>query len=291
MKKTIGYYILLVLTWPMQFFPLAFHYLFADLFYFLIYKVFGYRKKVVADNLQHSFPQMSELERKRVERKFYHSFADLFIETLYYNHTPYRKVEKRLVVENLELVHRLLGEGKNVVMLAGHLGNWEYFQLFRTPLDGQKFYVYKQLGNKTFDQFYRRIRSRGAAPLEMRETYRTLLSVANSDSRYVVFTISDQRPLKSELKHWITFMNQDTPVITGTERIARKTKAAVVFTEFTRIKRGYQKLRFELITEDASNEPEFEITHSFMRKLEESIKAHPDQYFWTHKRWKYKKSQ
>jgi Kdo2-lipid IVA lauroyltransferase/acyltransferase len=289
MKKTFGYYILLVLTWPMQFFPLAFHFLFADLFYFLIYRVFGYRKKVVTENLRHSFPQMQEMERKQVEKKFYRSFADLFIETLYYNHTPYKKVKKRLVVENLELVHRLLGEGRNVVMLAGHLGNWEYFQLFRTPLDGQKFYVYKQLGNKTFDQFYRRARSRGATPLEMRETYRTLLSVANSESRYVVFTISDQRPLKSELKHWMTFMNQDTPVITGTERIARKTKAAVVFTEFTRIKRGYQKLRFELITEDASKTSEFEITHSFMHKLEESIIAHPDQYFWTHKRWKYKR--
>jgi KDO2-lipid IV(A) lauroyltransferase len=289
MNKTVGYYILSGLTWPMQFFPLAFHFLVADLLYILMYMIFGYRKKIVTGNLKKSFPEKSDLERKIIEKKFYRGFADMFIETLYYNHTPYKKVGKRLVVENLELVHRLLGEGKNVVMLAGHIGNWEYFQLFRTPLDGQKFYVYKQLGNKTFDQFYKHIRSRGAAPLEMRETYRTLLSVADSEYRYVVFTISDQRPLKSELRHWITFMNQDTPVITGTERIARKTKAAVVFTEFTRDKRGYQKLRFELITQDASKTSELEITRSFMGKLEESIKSHPEQYFWTHKRWKYKR--
>jgi KDO2-lipid IV(A) lauroyltransferase len=287
MKKTVGFYILSGLTWPMQFFPLAFHFLFADILYFLMYSVLGYRKKVVTENLKKSFPEKSDLERKKIEKKFYSGFADMFVETLYYKHTPYKKVKKRLVVENLELVHRLLGEGKNVMMLAGHMGNWEYFQLFRTPLDGQKFYVYKHLGNKTFDQFYKQIRSRGAAPLEMRDTYRTLISVANSDNRYVVFTISDQRPLKSELKHWITFMNQDTPVITGAERIARKTKAAVVFTEFTRIKRGYQNLRFELITEDASKTSELEITHLFMHKLENSIIAHPDQYFWTHKRWKY----
>jgi len=289
MRKTIGYYFLMAVTWPMQFLPLSFHYLVSDLVYVLVYHVTGYRKKVVEENLAKSFPEKTAKERKAIEKKFYWNFADLFIETLYYNHAPYKKVKKRLVVENLELVQRLLSEGRNVVMLAGHLGNWEYFQLFRTPLDGQKFYVYKQMGNKAFDQFYKRIRSRGAAPLEMRETYRTLLSVANSNNRYVVFTISDQRPLKTELKHWITFMNQDTPVITGTERIARKTNAAVVFTEFTRIKRGYQKLRFELITEDASCLPEFEMTHSFMQKLEKSIQAHPDQYFWTHKRWKYKR--
>jgi len=164
MKKTVGYYILLAITWPMKFFPLEFHYLFADLFYILMYKVFGYRKDVVDENLKNSFPAMSLLERKEVEKKYYRSFADLFVETLYFTHTPYKKVEKRLKVENLELVHRLLGEGKNVVMLAGHLGKWEFFQLFRTPLDGQKYYIYKHLGNKTFDQFYKRIRSRGGAP-------------------------------------------------------------------------------------------------------------------------------
>jgi KDO2-lipid IV(A) lauroyltransferase len=290
MKKTVGFYLLSGMTWPMQFFPLAVHFLFADLLYFLLYRVFGYRKIIVSENLKNSFPEKSDLERKKIEKKFYHRFADMFIETLYYNHTPYKKVEKRLEVENLELVHNLLGKGKNVVMLSGHLGNWEYFQLFRTPLNGQKFYVYKQLGNKTFDHFYKRIRSRGATPLEMRDTYRTLISIANSDNRYVVFTISDQRPFKSELKHWITFMNQDTPVITGTERIARKTNAAVVFTEFTSIKRGYQNLRFELITEDAGKTSELEITQMFMHKLEDSIIAHPDQYFWTHKRWKYQRN-
>jgi KDO2-lipid IV(A) lauroyltransferase len=273
----------------MQFFPLAFHFLFADLLYFSIYKVLGYRKKVVVDNLQHSFPLMSDLERKKIERKFYRNFADMFIETLYFTHAPYIWTKKRLVVENLELVEELLAEGKNLIMLAGHLGNWEYFQLFRTHLNAQKFYIYKHLENKTFDQFYKRQRSRGAAPLEMRETYRTLHSFTKPGHQYVAFMISDQRPLKNDLTHWITFLNQDTPVLTGTERIARKTKAAVVFTEITRIKRGYQKLRFELITEDIDKTKEFEMTHLFMEKLENSVIKYPDQYFWTHKRWKYKR--
>jgi len=289
MKKTIGYYLLLALTWPMQFFPLAFHFLFSDLFYFLIYRVFGYRKNVVADNLKHSFPMMSEMERKEVEKKFYHNFADLFIETLYLNQTPYRKTAKRLFVENPELVKRLIDSGKNVILIAGHLGNWEYSQLFRPEFNAQRFFVYKHLESKTFDQFYKRLRTRGAIPLEMRETYRTLHSVAKSGKQYIALMISDQRPLKSELKHWITFLNQDTPVLTGTERVARKTNAAVVFAEITKIKRGFQKARLELVTEDADNTEEFEITHLFMKKLEDSIIAHPDEYFWTHKRWKYKR--
>jgi Kdo2-lipid IVA lauroyltransferase/acyltransferase len=289
MKKTVGYYILLVMTWPMQFFPLEFHFLLADLFYFLVYKVLGYRKTVVAENLQHSFPLKSDLERKSIEKKFYRNFADMFVETLYFTHAPLTQTEKRLKIENIEVVEKLLANGKNIIFLAGHLGNWECFQLVGPKLNVSKFFVYKQLGNKTFDQFYRYLRSRGGAPLEMRETYRTLHSVTNSGNQFVTFMISDQRPLKSDLKHWITFMNQDTPVLTGTEKIARKMDAAVVFTEITKIKRGYQKIRFELITQEGTEYKELEITRTFMGKLEESINAYPDQYFWTHKRWKYKR--
>lgn len=289
MKKTVGYYILLVLTWPMQFFPLEFHFLLADLFYFLIYRVFGYRKTVVAENLRNSFPLKSDLERKSIEKKFYRNFADMFVETLYFTHAPSRKTGKRLKVENIELINTLLANGKNVIFLAGHLGNWEYFQLFGDKLYVSKFFVYKKLGNKTFDQFYRYLRSHGGTPLEMRETYRTLHSVTNSGTQFVTFMISDQRPLKSDLNHWITFMNQETPVLTGTEKIARKMDAAVVFTEITKIRRGYQKIRFELITQDSTENKELEITRIFMGKLEESINAYPDQYFWTHKRWKYKR--
>jgi KDO2-lipid IV(A) lauroyltransferase len=213
----------------------------------------------------------------------------MFIETLYFTHTSYRKTAKRLKVENLELVHKLLAKGKNVILVSGHLGNWEYFQLFREKLDAHKFFVYKHLGNKTFDQYYKRLRSVAAEPLEMGETYRKLYSTIRSGEKYIGFFLSDQRPPGNELFYWIKFMNQDTPVMTGTEKIARNTNAAVVYTEITRVRRGYCRLKFELLIEDVGIPKGFEITDRFMARLEESIKQYPDQYFWTHKRWKYKK--
>jgi KDO2-lipid IV(A) lauroyltransferase len=289
MKKTFGYVVLMVLTWPMQFFPLGFHYVFSNILFFLFYRVVGYRRKVVAENIRKSLPEKSAIERAAIVKKFYHHFADMFIEALYFTHTSYRKTSKLLEVENLELVHQLLAKGKNVILVSGHVGNWEYFQLFREKLDGLKYYVYKRMGNKTFDDFYKRIRSRGAEPLEMGETYRRLYSTVKSGEKYIAFFISDQRPLANELFYWLTFMNQDTPVMTGTEKIARNTNAAVVYTEIIRVKRGYARLRFELLKEDIGIPKGYEITDRFMARLEESIRQYPDQYFWTHKRWKYKK--
>jgi Kdo2-lipid IVA lauroyltransferase/acyltransferase len=290
MKKAFGYYILILITWPMQFFPLGFHYLFADVLFFLFYRVAGYRKKVVNENLRNAFPEKTQTERDEIERKFYHHFIDMFIETLYFTHANQRKASKRLVFENLELIYDQYAKGKNVIFILGHLGNWEFFQLVREEVKSPKFFVYKKLGSKAFDQYYKLLRSRAAQPLEMGETYRKLFEACRKGEQFTAFFISDQRPLRTELFYWLTFLNQDTPVLTGTEKIARKMNASVIYLEFSEIKRGYQKARLELISDDVSNTAEHEITNLFFEKLEKSIRQYPHQYFWTHKRWKYKKN-
>ena len=123
MKKSPGYYILLAITWPMQLFPLAFHYLIADLLYILVYRVAGYRKAVVAENLRNSFPEKSPEERKLIEKQFYHGFTDMFIETLYFTHINIEKQKHRLEVVNFKPVQDLLDKGRNVITVAGHFGN------------------------------------------------------------------------------------------------------------------------------------------------------------------------
>jgi len=274
----------------MQFLPLGFHYLFSDLIFFLLYRVTGYRRKVVEENLRKSFPEKSQAERDEIEKKFYRHFVDMFIEALYFTHASHSKVSKRLVFENIGLIDEQKAKGKNVILILGHLGNWEYFQLVREEIKEPKFFVYKHLGNKTFDQFYKLLRSRAAQPLEMKETYRKLYEVSKSGKQFVSFFVSDQRPLRTELFYWLTFMNQDTPVLTGTEKIARKMNASVIYMEFSEIKRGYQKVRFELLCDDVASTPEYEVTNRFFERLEKSIRQYPEQYFWTHKRWKYKRN-
>lgn len=290
MKKTLGYYILLIVTWPMQFIPLRVHYLLSDFMFFLFYHVAGYRKKVVRENLQNAFPEKSEAERDVIRRKFYHHFTDMFIETLYLTHVKKKRASKRLIFKNIELIEEQHAKGKSVILVLGHLGNWEFFQLVREEIKEPKFFVYKHLGNKTFDQYYRLLRGRAAQPLEMKETFRKLYEVNKRGELFSAFFISDQRPLCNELFYWITFMNQDTPVMTGTEKIARKMNASVIYTEFSEIKRGYQQVSFELLSDNVSETPEYEVTNKFFERLEKSIRQYPDQYFWTHKRWKYKRN-
>jgi KDO2-lipid IV(A) lauroyltransferase len=273
----------------MQVFPLEFHYLVSDLLFFLIYHAAGYRKTVVRKNLQNAFPEKELTEILAIEKKFYRGFADMFIETLYFTHTWKKRDKKRLILENIDLFYDNVSQGRNVIVVCGHFGNWEFMQLFQNKIEEKTFFVYKKLNNKAFDQFYRDLRARVAQALEMSETYRKLISETNKGRAWGALFISDQRPLPNDLKNWVTFLNQDTPVMTGTERIAKKTNAVIIYLEVKRIKRGYHKAYFEELLSEPRNTIPLEITTIFMKRLEKSINESPEQYLWTHKRWKFKK--
>ena len=290
MKKGFIYHLLRVLTLPMQLFPLEFHYLISNLLYVMVYHVLRYRRGVVAENLRNSFPEKTAIELKKIEKAFYLNFCDMFIETLYFTHVDLKKAAKRLKIENMELMHNLIEQKRNIIGVTGHYGNWEYMQIFDYNYKAKTYFVYKKLNNKAFDRFHRDRRGRNAIPLEMKQTPRTLITDDATGDNFVALFISDQRPMKREIKHWVTFMNQDTPVMLGTEKIARKTNAAIVYLEIKKIKRGYHQVSFTLLTDQVNSLPQNEATDIFMKQLESSIKKNPAQYLWSHKRWKFQKT-
>lgn len=291
MKKSFGYYLLMMVTKPMQLLPLEFHYVVSDFLYFFVYYIFNYRKKAVKENLRKSFPEKSKKELIHIERKFYHHFVDIFIETLYLTHITQKRHSKRLIFENKELIDQLYDKGKSIICVTGHYGNWEFSRLFSVHVKHRLYAIYKKLNSPIFDRFFKDIRSKdGANLLEMRQTYKQLINDTKNGIKYFAAFFADQRPLKSEIQYWMNFLNQDTPVLMGTEKIAKKTNAAVVYAEMQRVKRGYYKIAFKLITEAPELNEEYEITSLFMRELEKAIRRSPEFWLWTHKRWKHQRN-
>ncbi len=101
----------------------------------------------------------------------------------------------------------------------------------------------------------------------------------------------DQTPRKHEIQYWTTFLNQDTPVLTGTEKVARKLDAAVIFCHIRKLRRGYNRLEFTVIAESAKNTAPFEITEKATRMIEEMIVQRPELWLWSHKRWKHRREE
>jgi Kdo2-lipid IVA lauroyltransferase/acyltransferase len=286
----IGYYLLRATTWIIHLFPLRLNYIFSDFLYLIIYYIVRYRRNVVSKNLLNSFSGKSIKERKVIEKKFYHHLCDTFIETLYYDRISFEEAKDRVKFLNPELPIHYLDQGRPVVVYLGHYNNWEWFSNWPLYTNHRFYAIYKKLQSKAFGRFFYNLRSRlGAIPLERSDTFRQLMGDAQKGIPTLSAFIFDQTPRIYEIQYWTTFLNQDTAVVVGAEKVARKLNAVVVTVHPRKIRRGYYEVEYFLVTENAKDTEKFEITEKCTRFLEKIILEKPEYWLWSHKRWKHKR--
>lgn len=286
----IGYYIFYSLNWIFTLLPLRVLYIFSDLIFVFFYYFPGYRRNVVATNLRNSFPEKTSEELRSIEKKFYHHLCDLFIETVKVTHMSNRQLIKRMPLTNPELLDRLYKEGRDIVAILGHYGNWEWLLSLPLFTEYQTVSIYKPLANKHFDKFMMENRQRNGMILTpMSGIIREIINLRNKNIRSLYAFLNDQIPPKGDIKYWTRFLNQDTAVYTGAEKIALKYNMSVVFLNIQQVKRGFYQFTIELLFENPAGLPEHAITEAHVKRLDEIIRTRPELWIWSHKRWKHKK--
>ncbi|GAB6124209.1 lysophospholipid acyltransferase family protein [Dysgonomonas termitidis] len=284
------YYILYIWMYLHALLPFRVLYILSDMLYFFVYKIAGYRLKVVRLNLEASFPEKTKQERLAIEQEFYHHFCDYFVETLKMLHISDEEMQARMQFENVEQIKELMKDGNSVLMYLGHYCNWEWVTsinlVFRQEgkILGE---IYKTLKNKAMDDLFLKIRSRfGSLAIAKQDTFRVIVKLRNEGKQILIGFMADQTPAWRNIHYWTPFLNQETPVFTGVERIAKQTGFAVVYLDMEKIKRGHYKATVRLITDDPREEPENNITETYIRAMEKTILRNPAYWLWTHKRWK-----
>jgi KDO2-lipid IV(A) lauroyltransferase len=286
----IGYYIFYGITWIMTLLPLRIIYLFSDLLYPVMYYFPGYRRKVVETNLRNSFPEKSAKERNAIARKYYRHLCDLIFETLKLVHMDNEQHKKRMYLTNPELLDRYYDEGRDVAVVLGHYGNWEWLNILPRCTKLRNVPVYKPLQNKYFDRFMLNIRSMNDCdPTAMSNIIREIIKNRKIRRNALYGFMTDQTPPRGDIKYWTTFLNQDTAVYLGAEKIAAKYDMAVVFLNIQKIKRGYYTFTAETLFEHAAGLHEELITETHVKRLEEIIREKPEYWLWSHRRWKHKR--
>jgi len=265
--------------------------LIGDFLFFILYHVAGYRKKVIYGNLQRCFPEMSDAERKQIARKYYHHLADIILESAVATYYPKKRLEKMYRFSNPELLHEHYRAGRHVIIVTAHYNNWEWAPPLSYTFGHKLLAIYKPLRNKYFDREFRKNRSRfDAHAVPMKSIGRVLFEYDREKVPTLSGMVADQRPLKNQPQHWTTFLGQETGVYLGSEKLARKFDAVVVFMKVRKIKRGRYSTEFVLITDQPKSEPEFAITEKHTRELENLILEEPAYWLWSHKRWKFSKA-
>lgn len=275
--------------------PLWLHYLIADTVLFpSIYHVVRYRRHMVRKNMQNAFPHKSWKEIKILERRFYRFFADMIVETIYGFSAPKEEITRRVKFHNAELLEKPACATGGLIVMLGHLGNWEWLADYSNQLQDKNiksYNLYRKLKSKTFDNLMKAIRrQRGGDVLDMKTALRHIIANKQKGEPSIYTFLADQKPSAKALDYWTTFLNQDTPVINGAEQIARKTGFPVIYVHTKRIKRGWYESWLEPISMDPANTEKNEITERYARMLENNIIEDPSIWLWTHNRWKFKRN-
>ncbi len=285
------YKIVYALFYAISLLPFGVLYLLSDAGFLLMYHIVRYRRGIVRRNLTTSFPEKSEQEIKRIERKFYRWFCDYFLEAVKLLSISEKELRRRFKVNNSEQVEQCFREGQNVAAILGHYCNWEWLSCVGIELPKNRIMglIYHPLRNKTFDELFKRIRSHeeNGVTVPKKDILRYLIDYRRKGIMNIFGYISDQGPKWQNIHLWLPFLNHpETPVFTGGERIMRKMNNAVFYVEMTRPRRGFYTATYRLITREPGSLPENEITRRFFRMLEETIRKEPAYYLWSHNRWK-----
>ncbi|MBS1772577.1 MAG: lysophospholipid acyltransferase family protein [Bacteroidetes bacterium] len=283
------YYLLLIVLYPVALLPLRVLYVLSDLICFFLYHVVQYRRAVVLDNLYHAFPEKSEQEIRVICKKFYHSFCDQWIETLKLLAISDSTLTNRFTA-NWEVLEALRKEGKNAYVFLGHTFNWEWANVVsQMNIQQQMAGVYLPLANGAFDRLLLKLRKRGNG---------MMISMTNKKSgfaelaktHYVLGLIADQNPSNLNNVLWADFMHREAPFFVGSAHMAIKAKAAIVLSQIKKLKRGVYRLEMQLLTNDASTMNAEDIVRTYVAHLEKQIKTQPENYMWTHRRWKHQRT-
>ena len=227
-------------------------------------------------------------ELLKIERGFYHFLGDYLAESVKLMTISKKNLKKRLVFKGTEVVNEIVESGQSCAVYLGHYCNWEWITslpLWVTPKAhcGQ---IYHPLENLVTDLVFLRLRQRmGAECIAMQDTLRKVLEYKNKKQPIVIGYISDQKPFWNNIHHWVDFLHHDTPVLTGTERIARRMNHAVFYLDVRRIRRGYYEAEIKLITREPQTMKEFELTDIYYQHLEQSILRAPEFWLWSHERF------
>jgi len=265
--QAISFYLLLPWLYVIALLPFTWLYKLADVCFFLAYKVFKYRRKVVWSNLCLVFPDQEAAVLQKLSKDFYQYFCDLVLEHVKtWTITP-KQVAERCKLANPSVLQKLYDQSKHIILVTGHYGNWEWAgNAVALQTDYALYALYQPLSNPYFDTLLKRIRTRFHRKIIPQQ--RALQTMGHYDAAPKATAIlADQAPPPKNA-YITSFLGQPTHVFKGVEKLAQRLNHAVVYISTQRIRRGHYMVHATLLCDDPASVSPHAITNAYIQQLE-----------------------
>jgi Kdo2-lipid IVA lauroyltransferase/acyltransferase len=264
----------------------------SDLLYFIIYRLIGYRTKVVKENLKNSFPQYSETDLLKIERSFYQFLCDTIMEVVKGISISEEECNRRYKIndESIQQIQKYLNLNQSIILVLSHTGNWELGGMgFGRQTNMYVNVIYRPLSSSFFDFLMKKMRSKfGNLLVPMADIFKVMLDDKKHNRvRATAFAIDQAAPPGSA--HWMTFLNQESSVFLGAEKLASKLNYPVIHVWPERVTRAHYHIQVKVLCEQTKDIEPGLITEMITHDIERVIVSDPGIWLWSHKRWKHKR--
>lgn len=289
----IKYYLILGLLQGLAHLPLCALYCISNCMYLIMHYFIHYREKVIISNLERVFPEKTVEERKKIQKKYYRFLCDVIVEIIKTLHISKEELNRRIQVVNPELFDNMAKEGKNVFVMLGHYGNWEWAQLIYEHVTTINIFtqIYRPVRDAAINDIMQKIRAQFIGiNIAQDNAFRTIFKLNKEGTPFVASFISDQRPNTPIMKYWTKFLGQDSAFVTGAEEIGKRVNASYLYVDIERPSRGHYIMTCKQIV-PLSTEEEHPYTLSYLRLMEQTILRQPELWLWSHRRWLYNREE
>jgi KDO2-lipid IV(A) lauroyltransferase len=262
----------------------------AALLAWLVYRVDRRHRLVADENLRHAFPEMAEEQRDRMVRAVYEHFVGLLMTLVHLPRLFCTTTWKRyFAMPQSRVLLAALLSGRPVLLLTGHLGNWELGGYVLGVLGFRAWVVARRLDNLFLDRYLLSFRQRhGQTVLAKRGDFDRMQEVLEKGG--LMATLGDQDAGQRGL--YVDFFNRPASTHKAIALMALEFDVPIVVMGIVRVG---EPMRHELLVADVVLPEEYAgqvdavkaMTQRCTTALEQLIRRYPDQYFWLHRRWKH----
>lgn len=255
------------------------------------YRPLGIRRAVVERQVRAAFPGLAEPEVLRIARASYEHLGRTSIEAaLLAGYSPAQVRAMFEGTDNEEALRAALAEGKGVLLVSGHLGNWELAGAFvaasGVPIEA----VARGMENPLFDRYITRTRENlGMTIVHDADAVRRVPRAMREGKAVAMLVDQGAAGLASS---WVPFFGRYAKTPRGPAVFALRLAAPVVFATALRQPGGKYVMHYERVPVHPTGDREADVDRivaDYTATLERWIRRAPEQYFWHHRRWKHQR--